>query len=82
MRRLAIAVGGVGLIAAAAAGAVLAARSRARRIREFPDPVALEDLLREPTGEDAVVERPDGTRLRVRIAGAGPNRGRWHTASR
>jgi non-heme chloroperoxidase len=71
MRRSAIALGGVGLVAAAAAGAVLAARSRARRIRGFPDPVALEDLLREPAGEELAVDRPDGTRLRVRITGTG-----------
>ena len=71
MRRSVITMGGVSLIAAAAAGAVLAARSRARRIRGFPDPVALETLLGEPTGEGVVVERPDGTRLRVQIAGAG-----------
>jgi pimeloyl-ACP methyl ester carboxylesterase len=71
MRRSVITMGGVSLIAAAAAGAVLAALSRARRIRGFPDPVALEALLGEPSGEEVVVERPDGTRLRVRIAGAG-----------
>ncbi len=51
---------------------MLAARSRARRIRGFPDTVALEDLLREPTGDQVMVERPDGTRLRVRISGTGP----------
>lgn len=72
MRRSAIAVGGVCLIAATAAGLVLAARSRATRIRGFPDAVALEDLLREPTGDQVMVERPDGTRLRVRISGTGP----------
>lgn len=72
MRRSAIAAGGVCLIAATAAGLVLAARSRARRIRGFPDTVALEDLLREPTGDQVMVERPDGTRLRVRISGTGP----------
>lgn len=75
MRRSVLVVGGLGLIAVAAAavGAVLlAARARARRIRTFPDPVALEDLLREPTGEELIVERPDGTQLRVRVAGTGP----------
>ena len=75
MRRSVLGVGGLGLIAVAAAGVgavLLAARARARLIRTFPDPVAMEDLLREPPGEESIVERPDGTRLRVRVAGTGP----------
>ncbi len=72
MRGPALAVRAVTLIAAAAVGAALAAWAEARRIRTFPDRVALEDLLREPTGDDVVVQRPDGTRLRVRVAGTGP----------
>ena len=65
-------LGGAGVTAAAAAGVAVAAGSTARRLRGLPDPVPLEDLLREPPGQDTVVERPDGTRLRVRVAGAGP----------
>ena len=82
MRRSAIAVGGVGLIAAAAAGAVLAARSRARRIRGFPDPVALEDLLARAH------RRGGGGRASRWHPAAGPDLParvepwRWHTASR
>ena len=72
MRGSVLAVGAAGLTAAVAVGVLLATRSRARRIRTFPDPVPLDDLLREPTGDDVIVERPDGTRLRVRIAGTGP----------
>jgi non-heme chloroperoxidase len=60
------------VVVAAAAGGVLAARYEARRLQGFPDPIPLGDLLREPQGEDVIVERPDGTRVRVRIAGAGP----------
>jgi pimeloyl-ACP methyl ester carboxylesterase len=72
MRVSALAAGGAALVAAAAAGAVLAARYEARRLQGLPDPIPLGDLLREPQGEDVIVERPDGTRLRVRIAGVGP----------
>jgi pimeloyl-ACP methyl ester carboxylesterase len=72
MRVSVLAAGGAALVAAAAAGAVLAARYEARHLRGFPDPIPLGDLLREPRGEDLTVERADGTRLRVRIAGAGP----------
>jgi pimeloyl-ACP methyl ester carboxylesterase len=74
MRRSVLAVGGLSLLvtAAAAVGLVLlAARSTVRRIRTFPDPVALEDLLSEPTGEELIVGRPDGTRLRVQVIGTG-----------
>ena len=74
MRGSVLGVGGASLTAAVAVavGVLLATRSRARRIRTFPDPVPLDDLLRDPTGDDVIVERPDGTRLRVRIAGTGP----------
>jgi pimeloyl-ACP methyl ester carboxylesterase len=74
MRGSVLGVGGASLTAAVAVavGVLLATRSRARRIRTFPDPVPLDDLLRDPTGDDLIVERPDGTRLRVRIAGTGP----------
>ncbi len=67
-----VVLAGLGLIAAAAAGGALAARGEVRRIRGFPDRVALEDLLRESSGDDLTVQRPDGTRLRVRVAGTGP----------
>jgi pimeloyl-ACP methyl ester carboxylesterase len=70
-RRL-ILLGGAGVTAAAAVGVAVAVGATARRIRELPDPVPLQDLLREPPGQDTVVERLDGTRLRVRVAGAGP----------
>lgn len=32
----------------------------------------LEELRKDPVGEETWVERPDGTRLRVRVAGSGP----------
>jgi len=69
-RRLVL-LGGAGVTAAAAVGVAVAAGSTAARIRGLPDRVPLEDLLREPPGRDTVVERPDGTRLRVRVAGQG-----------
>jgi non-heme chloroperoxidase len=72
MRFSVLAVGGASLVAGAAVGVALAARYEARRLQGFPDPVPLRDLLRDPPGEDVIVERPDGTRLRVRIAGSGP----------
>ena len=72
MNRRLVLLGGAGVSAAAAVGVAVAAGSTARRIRGLPDPVPLEDLLREPPGEDPVVDRPDGTRLRVRVAGSGP----------
>jgi pimeloyl-ACP methyl ester carboxylesterase len=57
--------------AVAVGGVIVATRRVAARINRLPDPVPLEDLLREPPGADLIVERPDGTRLRVRVAGAG-----------
>jgi non-heme chloroperoxidase len=71
MNRSVVLLGGAGVMAAAAVGVALAARTEAKRLRGRPDRVPLEDLLREPPGEDVVVERPDGTRLRVRVAGEG-----------
>ena len=72
MNRRLVVLGGAGTAAAAAVGAGVAARWRAARLRGLPDLVPLEDLLREPPGQDTIVERPDGTRLRVRVAGQGP----------
>ena len=63
---------GVAAVGVAALGVAAVAQARAARIRELPDPVPLEDLLRDPPGQDTIVERSDGTRLRVRVAGAGP----------
>lgn len=45
----------------------VAARSRAARLRSLPDPHPLDALLREPEGEESFLERPDGTRLRLRV---------------
>lgn len=72
MNRRLLILGGAGVTAAAAVTAAVAAESRAARIRGLPDPVPLADLLREPPGQDTTVERLDGTRLRVRVAGEGP----------
>jgi pimeloyl-ACP methyl ester carboxylesterase len=72
VNRKLVLLGGAGVAAAAAVGAAAVAESRAARIRGLPDPVPLEDLLRETPGQDTTVERPDGTRLRVRVAGDGP----------
>lgn len=71
MNRRLILLGGALLPAAAAVGVAVAAGATAARIRGLPDPIPLEDLLREPPGKDTVVGRPDGTRLRVRVAGQG-----------
>lgn len=71
-RRLVVVGGGCAAAAAGVGGAALAARVAATRLRGLPDRVPLADLLREPPGEDLAVRRPDGTRLRVRVAGQGP----------
>jgi pimeloyl-ACP methyl ester carboxylesterase len=62
----------LGAASAAAGGAVLAARSAAARIQALPDPVSLERLRQEPKGDVRTVECPDGTALRIVVAGAGP----------
>ncbi len=72
MNRRLVLLGGAGVTAAAAMGVAVAAGSTARRLRGLPDQVPLQDLLQEPPGQDTVVERPDGTGLRVRVVGAGP----------
>lgn len=72
MNRPLVLLAGAGVAAAAALGLAVVAQSRAARIRGLPEQVPLEDLLREPPGQDTTVERPDGTRLQVRVAGAGP----------
>ena len=69
MRRTALALGAVG---AATAGLAFAAKSAAARVAAGHDPVALPALLAEPAGVESVVDRPDGTRLRVVTAGDGP----------
>ena len=71
MNRRVVLLGGAG-VTAAAVGVAVVVESRAARIRGLPDPVPLPDLLRDPPGRDTIVERPDGTRLRVRVAGKGP----------
>lgn len=60
------------LITAAAASATLGARRRAHAIRQGTDPFPYEVLSAEPRGERLTVERPDGTRIRVIVAGDGP----------
>ena len=37
-----------------------------------PDPYPLDVLRREPDGEEVMIERPDGTRIRAIVAGYGP----------
>ena len=72
MKRWLVVVGAAGATAATVVVAAAAARAVATRLRRLPDPVLLADLLREPPGADMIVHRPDGTRLRVRVCGAGP----------
>src|SRR5438093_444514 len=50
----------------------LAARANARRIKNNPDPYTIDVLSREPDGEEMMIERPDGTRIRAIAAGDGP----------
>jgi pimeloyl-ACP methyl ester carboxylesterase len=69
-RRVVVVAGAVGV--AGVAGVVASAHVVAARLRRLPDRVPPADLLAEPPGADSVVERPDGTRLRVRVAGDGP----------
>lgn len=53
-------------------GAVhLAALANVRRIERTPDPYTLDELLEEPQGNEVVIERPDGTRLRAVSVGEG-----------
>lgn len=60
------------LVAAAVGAATIAARRQAASIRQGDDPYPYEVLSAEPRGETLTVERPDGTRIRVVTAGAGP----------
>lgn len=60
------------LAAAGLAGGYWAARSRAGWIWRQPDRYPIARLRREPTGAPVAVDRPDGTRIRVLSAGAGP----------
>ena len=69
MRRALFTLGAAGAVAGAV---VLAARSAAARVNASPDPVPLERLRQELRGIERIVERPDGTALRVVVAGAGP----------
>lgn len=48
------------------------AARKARQIQSYPDPVPYQVLAREPEGDDAIIERPDGTRIFARSAGEGP----------
>ena len=62
-------------VAAAVAGAAVATKTahrRAERIRTAADPYPYDTLRRDPVGEERVVERPDGTRIAVVVAGDGP----------
>jgi non-heme chloroperoxidase len=47
-------------------------RARVAWIGRNPDPYPRERLLAEPTGEEVVISRPDGTVLRALVAGEGP----------
>lgn len=63
---------GVAAAVAGAAVATKAAQGRADRIQAADDPYPYEVLRRDPAGQERVVERPDGTRIRVVVAGDGP----------
>jgi non-heme chloroperoxidase len=62
------------LLTSVGLGAVIhgAATRKARQLQAGADPFAYELLCEEPPGEDQIVERPDGTRIRVRTSGSGP----------
>lgn len=66
LRRLAV---GAGVTAAVAAGAVVAERAAARRLRGRADPEAGHDLATLPPEDLGPVTSFDGTRLHVRAAG-------------
>ena len=68
--RSALVVGG--LAAAAAGAATLATRKRAAAVRNGPDPYPLSQLRQDPVGSVDYLERPDGTRIRIVVAGSGP----------
>lgn len=59
-------------MAASVGAATLAARRQAGSIRRGSDPYPFDVLSAEPRGQTTVVERPDGTRIRVVTAGEGP----------
>ena len=61
-----------GLAAAAAGAAAVATRKRADAVRQAPDPYPYERLAQDPVGSVDFVERPDGTRIRIVVAGSGP----------
>ena len=60
------------VVTAAVAATALAARRRAAAVRQGPDPYPYDLVSAEPRGQTTVVERPDGTRIRVVSAGDGP----------
>ena len=72
MRRRDRLVLGAAVAGAAVGGAVLVARSAAARINASPDLVPLERLCQAPGCRERFVHRPDGTVLRVLVAGEGP----------
>ncbi len=58
---------------AATAGVVhLGAKLFLRQVAQNPDSYPLEVLCKEPEGEEITITRPDGTTLRVVVAGSGP----------
>ena len=62
-----------GVVASAIFGvALLVARTLAAKIARNPDPFPMERLAREPDGAEVCIARPDGTVLRVLVAGEGP----------
>lgn len=68
--RTALVVGG--LAAAAAGAAALATKKKATAVLSGPDPYPLERLSQDPVGAVDFVDRPDGTRIRIVVAGDGP----------
>jgi non-heme chloroperoxidase len=45
---------------------------KARELQSRPSPIPYDLLREEPPGEDQIIMRPDGSRIRVRTAGSGP----------
>lgn len=68
--RTSLLLGAAALVGVGAAAA--ATTAKAKRIRGNADPYPYDVLSREPRGVESFVERPDGTRIRVLVAGDGP----------
>ena len=69
---MALALAGATTLAVIAGLIPLMAKVNVHRIRANPDPYPFNVLSREPSGEELLLDRPDGTRLRTIVHGNGP----------